>query len=102
MSRVILAIFVIGFWLFLPLPLMYLDVGGFSEVDKSDLATIQTPNVGKLTFLFDLIQPFVVFIKMYFKLLVFSIPTVSIGIRYFFNFIQILSMIFLAFMLRGN
>ena len=39
---------------------------------------------------------------IYFQLLVFNIPGVNVFIRFIVTFLQILSAIFIAFMLRGN
>jgi hypothetical protein len=88
MGKILLALFLIGFWLFLPMGLMLFDVAGFDQVDT------YPEDKGNLNFW--------AYIEAYFKILTFNIAGVNVYIKYFIHFLQIATALFIAIMIRGN
>lgn len=92
MSNISLAIFIVGFWIaivgifsFIGLPY---DVGGesftWSELSENNS-----------------INPFD-YLSFFFSAVTFNIPDLWFGLRFFINFMQVLSVIMIAFFLRGS
>lgn len=97
-TRVVLAMFIVGFWLFLPIGLMLFDVAGFDQLDRPEVDEPETGLAGFFQWAGNIVQ----ILGIYFQLLVFNIPGVNVFIRFIVVFLQILSAIFIGFMLRGN
>lgn len=68
-KTVTIALFILAFWLFLPLPMILFNVGGFQEV----------ANTGNI-------------VTIYFNLLSFNIPGADFVILRIVNFIQIVTL----------
>ena len=86
MDKTTIAVFIIAFWLFLPIPMMMFNIGGF------DIYENESPNG---------INP-IDWLTIYFKLLVFSIPSANIYIVFFVRFLQAMTILFLALWIRGG
>lgn len=84
LNKELIAFFLIGFWLFLPIPLMLFGVGGYNTVDSV--------NAGATWGIMD-------YIGIYFKLLVFSIPDAPLILKYFVHFLQIMTVLFILIIL---
>lgn len=96
MNKIVVALFIIGFWIFLPIPMMLLDVGGYEVVDLSEAE--DTGEIGFINFLGTLGNIF----KTYWNLFFFNIPTSNVYIQYFLLFIKSASLLFTILILRGN
>lgn len=83
----ITALVLLGFWLFLPLGMMLMGVGGYSFVD-GDVVTTETGITVSI-------------LNVYFRLLFFEIPSMNIFIRYFVRFLQFATAVAIVFFLRG-
>ncbi len=97
-TRVTLALFIIGFWVFLPISLQWLGITGFSIVAPP---IIEEPDESGLGF-FEWLRPITQSVSIYFKILTFNIPDIFPLLRYFLNFLQLATVTFILFMLRGN
>lgn len=96
MNKVILALFLIGFWLFLPIPFMLLNVDGYEELDITEAE--DTEEIGFLNFLGTMGNLFGIYWKLFFM----SFPTVSSYINYFLLFLKVATITLAIFMIRGN
>lgn len=74
-------IFLLAFWLFLPVPLMLMNVGGFGELNKITILDIPL---------------------IYLKLLVLNIPDTNVYLLRFGNFLQIITLLSGFLLLRGD
>lgn len=99
MGKIVLALFLVAFWLFLPIPMMVIGVGGFDTIEDVYVnVPDDNPNLG----FFQWAKPITQLFTTYFKLLVFEIPGLQIYVRYFIRFLQFATALFILIMLRGN
>lgn len=87
-GKIALALFLVGFWLFLPIGFLLFDIAG------NDIITERTQDTGPIVF-WD-------YISVYFSLLTFNIAGVSVYIKYIIWFLQFATAVFIAVMIRGN
>lgn len=100
-TKYALALFLIGFWLFLPVPMMLFGVGGFEEVTQNVPENIDNPAETGLGF-FAWLKPITQGISLFFNLLVFNIVGIDPILARFINFLQLSTLVFVLVMLRGN
>ncbi len=92
MNKIVFAIFLVGFWLFLPIGMLLLGVSGYDSLQSDDIDVEQPTGIlgiGKV-----LIDG----LKMFFNMLIFNIPNVHEYIVYFVRFLQFLSVIVIIFL----
>lgn len=80
-DKLAIVIFLLAFWLFLPVPLMVMNVGGFGELGKITILDIPL---------------------IYLKLLVLNIPDTNIYLLRFGNFLQMITLLSGFLLLRGD
>lgn len=99
-GKITIAILVVAFWLFLPVGLMLFDVAGFDYLEFSN--NIEQPKDTGVIGFFSWATPIIQIINIYFQTLIFNIPNLHIMFRLIINMMQIISLIFVGIMLRGN
>lgn len=87
MKVVTFLVFILAFWIFLPIPLMFFNVGGFNVLEFN--------NPSKSVNFWD-------YIGVYFDLLIFNIPGANIFIVYFIRMLQFLTVLFIILLIRGS
>lgn len=95
-TKYVLAFTIVAFWLFLPIPLMYMGVGGFNEINTGDLQNSDEPTT------LGLILDFGGYISVYFQTMFFIIPNINFILARFVNLLQIMSGFLILVMIRGN
>ena len=99
MDKIGLALLVIGFWLFLPIPMGLLGVGGYSYVSESTLDVAnQNAELNLVNFITEMGKLF----KVYFALIFFTIPQAPIYVNFFLLFFKSASVFLAIIMIRGN
>lgn len=94
MNKIGLALFIFGFWLFLPIPLLFFNVDGIQQVELSDVPE----NPSFLNFLGTLGNLFF----NYWSLFFYSFPGSAPYLNYLLIFIKASTILFGILMLRGN
>lgn len=96
MSKIIVMVFILAFWIFLPLPFMIMGVGGFENLDLTDLETQENPTfLNYLTLIWS-------FVSIYFRILVIGFYGVPIYINLFIWLLKAITGFVLVLVLRGN
>lgn len=98
LGKIVLALFLGGFWLILPLAFQLFNIQGASLQDLPDIDNPQESTIG----FFSWTKPIAQGLSLYFNLLTFNIPNLNIFIRYFFNILQLGTLIFIILLLRGD
>ena len=88
--------FILAFWLFLPLPMMFLGMGNFNTLDYSALEQVSEPNF------FTYVSTSVAMLSIYFKILFLGIPEAPLIINVFIGFLKLMSGIVIALLLKGE
>jgi len=88
MNKIVLGLFLIGFWLFLPIGMIAMNVTGYDSIENN-------PKLEQRTGLFGIIDMLLDGVKIYFNMLVFNIPNVHEYIIYIVRFLQFASFVFL-------
>lgn len=96
MNKIVLGLFIVGFWLFLPIPFMIMDIGEYQAIDLEEAE--ETEDIGFLDFLGTMADLFGVYWRLFF----FTIPDVNQYLNYFILFIKVSTILFTLIMLRGN
>ena len=91
MNKIIVAIFLVGFWLFLPVGMQLLGVSGYDSISTMDEVEQPTGILGIGATLID-------GLGLYFNLLIFNIPNVHEYIVYFVRLLQFMSLILIIFL----
>lgn len=81
-----IAVFLIAFWLFLPLPMMLFNVGEFREI-TIDESTNEISVLSSVP-------------ATYFDLLIFNIPNANFWLLRFINFLQLMTLLVAYLLIR--
>lgn len=101
MNKIVLVVFLIGFWLFLPIPMIYMNIGNYDYLRENDLSDLDKYENERPSFL-NFLNEIGYMVGIYLKLLFFTIPNAPALINYFLLFLKSLTGVFLFVMLRGN
>lgn len=95
--------FIIGFWLLLPIPFMYLNIGGYSTLNFDKLAEIESPQeVSWVESVGTFFSTAITLIGIYFQTMLLWINGVPMIINIFLWFLRIISGLSLLLILTGG
>ena len=92
MGKMTLLLFVVGFWLFLPIPFMLMNIGEYQLIDTEEIDGIEEPNAVNI---WDVL-------KIYWRVLFFTIPNANIYIQYILLFFKVASVLGVFLVIRGD
>ena len=95
MSKEVIMVFIIGFWLIFPLPMMFLNIGGFEEIDYGSLESTSKPT------LLNYLGLGIDLLGMYFFTIFIWVIDAPLFLNIFFIFLRLISGFMLVLILRG-
>lgn len=96
MSKYVILAFIISFWLILPIPFMFLNIGGYDTIDFTALEGIENPTI--ITYL----ATFIKMVSIYFQIIFLWVFGMPIYINVFLWILRAISGFILLDSLRGN
>ena len=96
MTKLWFATFIVAFWLILPVPMMFLNIGDYDYLEDDFKALTEKPNVfNYLAIAFDMIW-------FYLTLVFFTIPNAPVIVNVFVMIIKYTSVTVAYLLLRGS
>ena len=85
--------FIIAFWLLLPLPFMYMGIGGFTELNFKNLESIEKPDkdVGTLGTINEIAKVGISLVIIYFQIIFIWVFNMPLLVNIFLWFLRIIS-----------